>query len=184
MNVQHKRISYCIAHRAGHQGALPSVSDKAEVEKLATDFPAQGTKDGNSSGTYSQQSPSAAATSPICEQQSKDKRHKWTRGEYKEVMLCHYKAQAGPRKDNTTKETYRIWRQRNPNVKPAMDANKIASQRRYIEKNKKLTAIEIDQIKAQIIRFHTHRGFFAAYKYSTLRGANKNPLPRVLINTL
>eukprot|EP00112_Aurelia_sp_Birch-Aquarium-sp1_P014865 Seg324.7 transcript_id=Seg324.7/GoldUCD/mRNA.D3Y31 product="hypothetical protein" protein_id=Seg324.7/GoldUCD/D3Y31 len=31
-----------------------------------------------------------------------------------------------------------------------MDANKIASQRRYIEKNKKLTAIEIDQIKAQI----------------------------------
>ena len=31
-----------------------------------------------------------------------------------------------------------------------MDANKIASERRYIEKNKKLTAIEIDQIKAQI----------------------------------
>ena len=31
-----------------------------------------------------------------------------------------------------------------------MDADKIASQRRYIEKNNKLTAIEIDQIKVYI----------------------------------
>ena len=87
---------------------------------------------------------------PICNQQTKGKRHKWTREEYKEVMLCYYKAQAEPLKDNITKETYRIWRQRNPNARPNMDANKIASQRRYIEKNNKLTAIEIDQIKVYI----------------------------------
>ena len=53
-------------------------------------------------------------------------------------------------KDNITKETYTIWRQRNPNARPNMDTNKIASQRRYIEKNNKLTAIEIYQIKVYI----------------------------------
>ena len=150
MNVQPTRISYRIARRAGYQGARPSVSDQAEVEKLATDLPSRENVDGNSNGSYSQQSPPAAVSSPICNQQTKGKRHKWTREEYKEVMLCYYKAQAEPLKDNITKETYRIWRQRNPNARPNMDANKIASQRRYIEKNNKLTTIEIDQIKVYI----------------------------------
>ena len=123
------------------------MSDQAEVEKSATDLPSQEAIDVNSSGRFTQQS-SSAVPSPICNQETNVKRCKWTREEYKEV--CYYKAQAEPTKDNITKETYRIWWQRNPNVRPNMDANKIASQRRYIEKNKKLTAIEIDQIKAQI----------------------------------
>ena len=66
------------------------------------------------------------------------------------MMLCYYKAQAEPLEDNITKKTYRIWQQRNPNPRTNMDANKIASQRRYIEKNNKLTAIEIYQIKVYI----------------------------------
>ena len=119
---------------AGYQGAHPSVSDQAEVEKVATDLPSQENVDGNSNGNCSQQSPSAAVSSPICNQHTKGKRHKWTCEEYKEVMLCYYKAQAEPLKDNITKEPYRIWQQRNPNARPNMDANKIASQRRYIEK--------------------------------------------------
>ena len=126
------------------------MSDQAGVEKSATDPPSRENADGNTSGRCSQQSPSAAVTSPICDQQNKAKRHKWTREEYKEVMLCYCKAQAEPMKDNITKETYRIWRQSNPNVRPNMDANKMANQRRFIEKNKKLTTIEIDQIKAYI----------------------------------
>ena len=56
-------------------------------------------------------------------------RHEWTTEDYKEVVLCYYKAQAEPVNDNITKETYRIWGQRNPNERPNMDANKIASQR-------------------------------------------------------
>ena len=67
-----------------------------------------------------------------------------------EVMLCYYKAQTEPMKDNMTKETHKIWQQRNPNVRANIDSNKIASQRRCIEKNDKLTTIEIDQIKTVI----------------------------------
>ena len=145
MNVQPKRISHRIARRAGHQGVRPSVGDQAEVEKSATDLPSREAIDVNSSGRCTQQS-SSAVPSPICNQETNVKRCKWTQEEYKDAMLCYYKAQAEPTKDNITKETYRIWRQRNPNVRPNMDANKIASQRRYIEKNKKLTAIEIDRI--------------------------------------
>ena len=126
------------------------MSGQAGVEKSATDLPSQENVDGNSSGRCFQQSPSTAATSPICNQQNKAKRYKWTQEEYKEVMLCYYKTQTEPMKDNITKETYKIWRQRNPNLRPNMDANKIVSQRRYIEKNNKLTTIEIDQIKAYI----------------------------------
>ena len=130
MNVQPTRISCRIARRAGYQGARPSASDQAEVEKSATDLHSRENVDGNSNGSCSQQSPPAAVSSPICNQQTKGKRHKWVREEYKDVMLCYYKAQAEPLKDNITKETYRIWRQRNPNARPNMGANKKASQRR------------------------------------------------------
>ena len=97
------------------------------------------------------------------------------------MMLCYYKAQAEPMKDNTTKETYRIWRQRNPNVRPNMDANKIASQRRYIEKNKKLTAIEIDQIKAQIEResHYTHDHYEAEISGQSEQTEGEIPLERI-----
>ena len=91
----------------GYQGARPSVSDQAGVEKSATDPHSRENADGNSSGSCSQQSPSAAVTSPICNQENKAKRYKWTREEYREVMLC-YKAQAESMKDNITMETCRI----------------------------------------------------------------------------
>ena len=39
MSSRNTRNSYRIARRAGHQGARPSVSGQAEVEKLATDLP-------------------------------------------------------------------------------------------------------------------------------------------------
>ena len=73
MNVQPTRISYRIARCAGYQGARPSVSDQAEVEKLATDLPSRENVDGNSNGSYSQQSPPAAVSSPICNKQMKGK---------------------------------------------------------------------------------------------------------------
>ena len=37
----HIRFSYRIARRAGQEGARPSASGQAEVEKLATDLPTQ-----------------------------------------------------------------------------------------------------------------------------------------------
>ena len=56
MNIQSKKVSYRIARRAGYQGARPSVSGQAGVEKSATDLPSQENVDGNSSGRCFQQS--------------------------------------------------------------------------------------------------------------------------------
>ena len=66
-----------------------------------------------------------------------------------EVMSFYYKAKADP-KEGVTKDTYRIWRERNPNDRPNLTDNALMNQRRYIERQHKLTEIEIDDIKRRI----------------------------------
>ena len=61
----------------------------------------------------------------------------------------YYKAKADPN-EGVTKDTFRIWRERNPNERPNLTANALMNQRRYIEKQHKLTEIELDNIKQQI----------------------------------
>ena len=64
-------------------------------------------------------------------------------------MFCYYKAKADPR-EGVTKDTYRIWRERNPNERPNLTDNALMNQRRFIEKQNKLTGIELDNIKQRV----------------------------------
>ena len=64
-------------------------------------------------------------------------------------MFCYYKTKADPSKE-LAKETYRIWRERNLNERPNLTDNALMNQRRYIEKQNKLTEIGIDNIKQRI----------------------------------
>ena len=78
MSCRNVRNSYRIARRAGQQGARPSVSGQAEVEKLATDLPSQPAVADNPTESLSQQGPSTpewAGTNTV----SRNSRQKWTR---------------------------------------------------------------------------------------------------------
>jgi hypothetical protein len=87
---------------------------------------------------------------PSSNVQEKQKRTKWTREEYKEVLNAFYSALDchHSRAKNTTDETYTIWREKvGLEKRPYMDANKLANVRRDILKNNRLTAAEIYEIK-------------------------------------
>ena len=64
-------------------------------------------------------------------------------------MFCYYKAKADPN-EGVTKDTYRIWRGKNPNDRPNLTDNALMNQRRYIERQNKLTEIKIEDIKPRI----------------------------------
>jgi hypothetical protein len=48
------------------------------------------------------------------------------------------------------KKVYEIWRQRNPECRRNMDAKKLMNQKNYIMKNKKITEVEIEEIKKEL----------------------------------
>ena len=64
-------------------------------------------------------------------------REKWSREEYKEVMESFYSVKLNPRETYTTKATYNIWRTKHPAERSYLDANKIATVRRDIERNQR-----------------------------------------------
>ena len=148
MSSRNIRNSYRIARRAGQQGARPPVSDQAEVEKLSTDLPSQPSVEANPTESLSQQGPSTPEH-PATNTDRRNTRQKWTREDYIEVMFCYYKAKADP-SEGVTKDIYRIWRERNPNQRPNLTDNALMNQRRFIEKQNKLTGIEIDNIKQRV----------------------------------
>ena len=115
------------------------MSGQAEVEKLSTDLPSQPAVAANPSESLSQQGPSTPERAGT-NTDGRNTRQKWTREDYIEVMFCFYKAKADP-SEGVTKDTFRIWRERNPNERPNLTANALINQRRYIEKQHKLTEI-------------------------------------------
>ena len=124
------------------------MSGQAEVEKLATDLPSQPAVADNPTESLSQQGPSTpewAGTNTV----SRNTRQKWTQEDYIEVMFCYYKAMADPN-EGVTRDAYRIWRERNPNGRPNLTDNALMNQRRFIEKQNKLTEIELDNIKQRV----------------------------------
>ena len=78
-----------------------------------------------------------------------DTRQKWTREDYIEVMFCYYKAKAEP-SEGVTKDTFKMWSKRNPNERPDLTDNALMNQSRFIEKQSKLTGIELDNIKQRV----------------------------------
>ena len=59
-------------------------------------------------------------------------RVKWTAEEYKEIMWCYWYIKESTGSCNL-KANYDLWRKRNPNTRPHINANKLATQRRFIE---------------------------------------------------
>ena len=51
---------------------------------------------------------------------------------------------------SVTNEAYHLWRQKNTNTRPNLDAVKLLNVRRDIVKNKRLTDVEINNIRAKI----------------------------------
>ena len=82
--------------------------------------------------------------------QSKRKRTKWRREEYKLVLYAYYHAHEKPSESNCTARTYKFWRNINKDIRTYIDANKLANVRRGIIKNKRLTDGEIDKIKEEV----------------------------------
>lgn len=70
-------------------------------------------------------------------------------------MEAYYIATLNPSETSATSETYNIWRHRNPEKGIYLDANKLANSRRDIIKNKRLTAVELDSIKASAPQANT-----------------------------
>ena len=79
----------------------------------------------------------------------KNQRLKWSVEDNAEVMWCHLYILE---KTGTTsiKDVYNLWRQRNPIVRPELNANKLATQRRFIEKSKKLSEQCLNKIKNDV----------------------------------
>ena len=148
MSSRNTRNSCRIARSAGQQGARRPVSDQAEDEKLSTDLPSQPSVEANPNESLSQEGPSTLER-PATNVDRRNNRQKWTREDYIEVMFCYYKAKADP-SEGVRKDTYRIWRGRNPNQRPNLTDNASMNQRRFIEKQNKLTGIEIDEIKQRV----------------------------------
>ena len=48
------------------------------------------------------------------------------------------------------KEAYKLWRERNPMMRMNIDAKALLNQKNYILKVKRITAVEIDEIKQNI----------------------------------
>ena len=68
--------------------------------------------------------------------------------QYKEIVTVFYQALKKP-KDNTTKQTYELWRQKVGEHRSYINANKLANVRTDIMKKNRLTAAEIDQNENQ-----------------------------------
>ena len=65
-------------------------------------------------------------------------------------MEAYYTSTIRPSETNTTVETYNIWRRQNPTKRTYLNANKLANVRRHIIKNKRLTDIELGEIKVRV----------------------------------
>ena len=63
-------------------------------------------------------------------------------------MSAYYKAQLNPTQP-ITKESYRLWRLNNPDIRPDYDATLLSNVRRYIIKNNKLTQHELNKLRTE-----------------------------------
>ena len=62
-----------------------------------------------------------------------------------EVMWCFYYAKA--KNGGSEIEVFKVWRERNPDMRPTLDSKKLASQRRYILSSGKFTAEQLADIQ-------------------------------------
>ena len=123
-----------IARRVDKQGARPSVSDQAGVEKLASGSksPVNNGREAAHSRPSCNNGRSVINTNNVTE--TKNTKQKWGRDEYREAIESYYTATFFPSKKSNTIEPYKIWREKNLTTLPNMDSDKLATMRRTIIK--------------------------------------------------
>ena len=62
-------------------------------------------------------------------------------------MEAYYYAKYHPSDESNTKQTNKIWKEKNLNSRQYIDANKLANVRRQIVRDKRLADIELSQIE-------------------------------------
>jgi len=72
----------------------------------------------------------------------------WTKEEIREVIWCYVYCRQ--HSTENYKEMYEIWRQRNPECRMYMDAKTLLNQKNYVMKHKKITEIEVEEIKREL----------------------------------
>lgn len=85
----------------------------------------------------------------------KEKRQKWTNDERKELIWCFHYCTLNPSQNSNTNSTFQLWKTRNPELaqqRSRLDPNKLATVRRDIINNKRLSDQEIDAIKRDVNR--------------------------------
>jgi hypothetical protein len=71
----------------------------------------------------------------------------WTQEETREVIWCYMYCK---QYFTANYKVYEIWRQRNPECRTYRDAKKLMNQKNYIMDNKKITELEIEEIKKEL----------------------------------
>jgi hypothetical protein len=75
-------------------------------------------------------------------------RKAWTKEEIREVIWCYMYCRQHFTENYT--EMYEMWRQRNLECRMYMDAKKLMNQKNYITKHKKITEIEVEEIRREL----------------------------------
>ena len=133
----------CIRRRADKSGPRPSQTNQAEVEQFVTET--------NSSLDFPSEHQNRQNTNfgPLHSPFPKAMRIIWTRVEYKEPVAAFYETLREP-KDNTTRQTYELWRQKVGEHKSFIDINELANVRRDIMEKNGLKVADIEEIKTKI----------------------------------
>ena len=136
--------SCCIGPRTDKSGPRPSVRNQAEVKKCAS-----GTKLLTEDSLKGYQNCVKANSGPSETSKSSNKndlkRQKWTQEEYREIMEAYNYAKYHPSDESNTKQTYKIWREKNLNNRQYI--SKLANVRTQIVRDKRLTDVELLQIE-------------------------------------
>ena len=89
-------------------------------------------------------------TKVLSRYKKKTTRQRWTKEKYVQIMTAFYEAKATPAEDSNTEQTYKLWREKHPEIRPAMDTNKFANVRHNIVKNKRLEDTTLQQLQHNI----------------------------------
>ena len=91
--------------------------------------------------------PAGPSKVTLTNKKEKDKRQKWSRGDFKEVMYAFYMSFRKPDGIHT-ENTFSIWRSRN---QMNLNGDKLENLRKYITNKKRLTDIELREIMQNVI---------------------------------
>ena len=137
------------ACRIAQQGARPPSRNQVGVEKSSNGTTSTDTDlIGNLTETLSQRGPSD--TENMSRNAKKTSRQRWTKEEYVQVMTALYEAKFMPMEGSNTEQTCRLWREKQPKSRPAIDANKLANVRSDIIKSKRLEEAVLQQLQNNI----------------------------------